>query len=128
MTGTFSFSRRKDNEMRKEIKAYIKTPENEPVRVTCSTLIRDIDKKVGGPARMTQLKLSTGKNVVVISDQNAIQRGRRYNFTICPTEDRRTWIDVIGPVLVEGYDQDNNLVDIELTDEEMKELFRVPYV
>ena len=110
------------------IQAYLKTPENDPVRVTCSPLIRDIDRKVGGPHRMTQLRLSSGKNVVIISDQNAIQRGRRYNFTICPTPDRRTWIDIIGPVLIEGFDQDDRLTDIELTADEMAELFKVPYV
>lgn len=111
----------------KEIKSYIKTPENDPVRVTCSTLIRDIDKKVGGPYHSIQLKLTTGKNVVLFYDQNHLEHNRRYNFTICPTPDKRTWIDLYGPVLVEGFDDEDRLTDIELTDDEMTELFVVPY-
>lgn len=110
-----------------EIVSYIKTPENDPERVTCQTNVRAIDKKVGGPFHSLQIRLTTGKNVVLFYDQNGIQRGRRYNFTICPTTDRRTWIDLYGPVLVEGFDQDDRLIDIELTPEEQKELFAVPY-
>lgn len=110
-----------------EIVSYIKTPENNPERVTCQTNVRAIDQKVGGPFHSIKIKLSTGKNVVLFYDQNGIQRGRSYNFTICPTTDRRTWIDLYGPVLVEGFDQDDRLIDIELTPEESKELFKVPY-
>lgn len=89
------------------------------------TALKDLNKMLeGGPPFVFRVKLTTGTVCVVIMSS---ETGRKYNFTVCPTIDRKTWIDVTGPAIVCGADENEDLADITLTDAEMNELFKMPY-
>ena len=72
-----------------------------------------------------KLLLTTGKKIVIIYPQN--QPNEKYNFTICPTEDKNHFIDINGNVIVCGRADDDRLIGVQLTEDELKELFRCPY-
>lgn len=107
------------------MKAYMKQPGQDPEVINLNAAHpKEIISKVGGAFYRTPIQLSTGKVVELFSYQMAIREGLEYNFSICPTDDKRTWIDISGPVLVTSR---NIQGDLELLEEEEKEIFRVPY-
>lgn len=104
----------------KTLKGVFKQPGQDPITVRTRPTMSGIVDKVGGAYYSITIKLTTGKCVTVYYYQYADTK-RKYNFTICPTPDRKTWIDICGPVLVLG------IGDLTLTDQEAAELFVVPY-
>lgn len=107
----------------REKQSLFKMPGEDPVIVWSKPNPKSIIDKVGGAFYRTDIQLSTGKKVVLFYYQMSVRDGCEYNFTICPTEDKRTWIDICGPVLVMAPDD----ADLDLEVEECEELFRVPY-
>ena len=69
--------------------------------------------------------IAEGKKMVIIYPQD--QPNEKYNFTICPTEDKNHFIDINGNVIVCGRADDDRLIGVQLTEDELKELFRCPY-
>lgn len=105
------------------VKAFFKNPGSDPVQVKTRPSRKAMADQVGGAYYQQKIKLSTGKTIELFYYQLAVSKLMDYNFSICPTEDKRTWIDISGPALVVGED----MTDADLTAEELKELFRVPY-
>lgn len=108
----------------KSYKAYFKKPGQDPVEIRTRPDVNSVYNKVGGAYYKEHIRLSNGKEIELFYYQMSVRENMEYNFTICPTEDKRTWIDICGPVLVTA---DVIGSDLQLTAEEMKELFRVPY-
>lgn len=104
----------------KTLKGVYKQPDQPHVSVRTRPTMSGIADKVGGAYYSICLQLTTGKTVTVYYYQFADTK-KKYNFTICPTPDKRTWIDICGPVLVLGVG------DLTLTDQEAAELFQCPY-
>lgn len=109
----------------KSIKALTKKPNQEPEVKIFRPNLKNIDKLTGGPMYTIRMMLTTGKKIVIIYPQD--QPNQKYNFTICPTEDRKSFIDINGPVIVCGRSDDDRLIGVELTEAEKKEIFRCPY-
>ena len=107
------------------IKAIIKKPDQDPVEKIFRPNLKNIDKLIGGPMYTIKLMLTSGKKIVIIYPQD--QPNMKYNFTICPIEDKKSFIDINGNVIVCGRDDDDRLIGVQLTEEEQKELFRNPY-
>ena len=104
----------------KKKKALFKEPGNVPKYIQVRPTLKDISDKVGGAFYRLTIQLSTGLKIDLYYYQLADLK-RDYHFTIMPTPDKRTWIDICGPVLIftDG--------DRELTEKETAELFAVPY-
>lgn len=109
----------------KVIKALTKKPGQDPVEKIFRPSLKNIDKLIGGPMYTVKLLLTTGKKIVIIYPQD--QPNKKYNFTICPTEDKNHFIDINGNVIVCGRADDDRLIGVQLTEDELKELFRCPY-
>lgn len=109
----------------KVIKALTKKPGQDPAEKIFRPSLKNIDKLIGGPMYTVKLLLTTGKKIVIIYSQN--QPNEKYNFTICPTEDKNHFIDINGNVIVCGRADDDRLIGVQLTEDELKELFRCPY-
>lgn len=104
----------------KTLKGIYKQPGQNPITVSTRPTMSGISDKVGGAYYSICIQLTTGKVVTVYYYQFSDTK-HEYNFTICPTPDKRTWIDICGPVLVLGVG------DLALTDQEAAELFKCPY-
>ncbi|MBO7206370.1 MAG: hypothetical protein J6W10_02015 [Kiritimatiellae bacterium] len=109
----------------KFIKAYVKKPEKEPEEKIFRPNLQNISKLIGGPMYTLKIQLTTGKKIVVIYNQ--FQPTGIYNFTICPTEDKKSFVDITGTVIVCGRTEDDRLIGLDLDPEEQKEIFRQPY-
>lgn len=107
------------------IKAIIKKPDQDPVEKIFRPNLKNIDKLIGGPMYTLKIQLTSGKKIVVIYPQE--QPTKKYNFTICPVEDKTSFVDMNGTVIICGRADDDRLIGVELTEEERKELFRNPY-
>ena len=121
--GSFLFRRKEETV--KNIKSIIKKPDQEPFEKIFRPNLKNIDKLIGGPMYTIKLMLTSGKKIVIIYPQD--QPNMKYNFTICPIEDKKSFIDINGNVIVCGRDDDDRLIGVRLTEEEQKELFRNPY-
>lgn len=107
----------------KTIRALFKAPEQDPVIVDTVPSEKTIIGSLGGAYYKQDIQLSTGKMVTMFYYQMSVRNNLKYNFTICPTDDKRTWIDICGAVLVFGSGNS----DIYLTKDEINELFKIPY-
>ena len=107
----------------KEKQSLFKAPGHDAVVIWSKPNPKSIIDQVGGAFYRQDIQLTSGKRVVLFYYQMSVREGCEYNFTICPTEDKRTWIDICGPVLIMAPDE----LDLELTEEEAAELFRVTY-
>lgn len=112
-----------------KITIYYLPGENAPAsRETIFPSLKRISKLLDGPPFAIRLKLSTGRRVVVMSASGATQAGKEYNFTICPIDDKKSWIDISGPAIIAGRDdKTDDLRTVELTDEEFAEIYKKPY-
>ena len=109
----------------KVIKALLKKPDQDPVEKVFRPNLMNLDKLTGGPMYTLKLTLTSGKKIVIIYPQD--QPNKKYNFTICPVEDKKSFVDINGNVVVCGRTDDDRLIGVQLTEEEQKELFRCPY-
>lgn len=109
----------------KVVKALLKKPDQEPVEKIFRPSLKNIDRLIGGPMYTLKLTLTSGKKIVVIYHQD--QPNQKYNFTICPVEDKRSYVDINGNVIICGRMDDDRLTGVQLTEDEQKELFRCPY-
>lgn len=88
-----------------------------------------IEKAVGGIPEFIKVKLRTGKQVSIVFDSTPMNLAylKDYNFTLCVVPDnKKTWFDFCGPVLILGR-EDDSLVDLELEESEIDELISRPY-
>jgi len=108
-----------------QIKALTKKPGQRAVGKIFRPSLKTLDKLTGGPMYTLKITLTTGKKIVVIYPQD--QPHHKYNFTICPVEDKKSFVDINGPVVVCGRADDDRLIGVQLTEEEQEELFRQPY-
>ena len=91
--------------------------------------LESIENAVGGIPEFIKVKLRTGKQVSIVFDSTpmSIANLKDYNFTLCGVpEDKKTWLDFMGDVLVLGR-EDDNLTDLELEEAEIDELISRPY-
>lgn len=91
--------------------------------------LESIENAVGGIPEFIKVKLRSGKQISLVFDSApmSLANMKDYNFTLCVVpEDKKTWIDFMGPVLVMGR-KDDDLVDLELAPSEVKELIMRPY-
>ena len=88
-----------------------------------------IEKAVGGIPEFVKVKLRSGKQISIVFDSAPLMVGCRkdYNFTLAVVpDDKKTWLDFMGPVLIFGR-KDNELQDLELESSEIEELIVRPY-
>ena len=121
--GSFCYSEK--GETVKVIKALIKKPDQDPVEKIFRPNLMNFDKIIGGPMYTLKIQLTSGKKIVIIYPQE--QPNKKYNFTICPVEDKKSYIDINGNVIICGRRDDDQLTGVQLTEDELKELFRNPY-
>ena len=107
------------------ITALIKKPDMEAVEKIFRPNLKNIDKLIGGPMYTLKIQLTSGKKIVIIYPQE--QPSKKYNFTICPVKDKKSFIDINGNVIVCGRSDDDRLIGVRLTEDERKELFQNPY-
>lgn len=91
--------------------------------------LESIENAVGGIPEFIKVKLRSGKQVSIVFDSTpmSITNLKDYNFTLCVVpEDKKTWLDFMGDVLVLGR-EDDNLTDLELEEAEIDELISRPY-
>lgn len=91
--------------------------------------LESIENAVGGIPEFVKVKLRSGKQISIVFDSAPMSLAnlKDYNFTLCVVpEDKKTWLDFSGPVLIMGR-SDDNLIDIELEEEEIDELISRPY-
>lgn len=101
-------------------KALFKEPGKDPETIEIRPTVGDVSEKVGGAYYIIRIRLTTGTEIELFYYQLSDLK-LEYHFTIMPTPDKRTWVDICGPVLIfVNGDQD-------LTDDERAELFKVPY-
>ena len=112
----------------KPLHVEIKRPEQDPENKRVVMMLKNLHDIIGGPVYSVKLKLRTGTRVAVFYGQNATPSDSAYNFTICPTEDPRTWIDIFGPAIITGRNHNTDaLLHITLTDDERREIYKTPY-
>ena len=67
--------------------------------------LESIENAVGGIPEFIKVKLRSGKQVSIVFDSTpmSITNLKDYNFTLCVVpEDKKTWLDFMGDVLVLG--------------------------
>lgn len=101
--------------------------EAEPKAGTIKNNLEAFGKILKGPPAAIRIQTTTGKRVVIFTGSSATPANSKYNFTICPTTDRRTWIDIHGNALICGRNEQEQLTECNLTAEELTELLAVPY-
>lgn len=104
-------------------------PKQKPKKYRTVDTLESIEKAVGGIPEFIKVKLRTGKQVSIVFDSTPMSIGyvKDYNFTLCVVPDnKRTWFDFCGPVLIMGREGDG-LVDLELEEAEIDELISRPY-
>ena len=84
-------------------------------------------KILKGPPAAIRIKTTTGKPIVIFTGSSATPANSNYNFTICPTIDKRTWIDIHGNAIICGRNEREQLTECNLSPEELGELLAVPY-
>ena len=104
-------------------------PKQKPKKYRTVDTLESIEKAVGGIPEFIKVKLRTGKQVSIVFDSTPMSLGyvKDYNFTLCVVPDnKRTWFDFCGPVLIMGR-EDDSLCDLELEDSEIEEIVSRPY-
>ena len=112
----------------KETWGYFVEPGKKPKRKKFLPTLKNLDRDLDGQPESLRIRLTTGKPVVVFDSMDSALKGKDYNFTIAVMpEEKKTWIDISGEAIIFGRDDDDNLIDLELTDAELKELVSWPY-
>ncbi len=112
----------------KPLHVEIKRPEEKPKDKRVVMKLKNLHEIIGGPVYSVKLKLTSGTRIAVFYGQDATPTTAEYNFTICPTEDPRTWIDINGPAIITGRNHvTDELLNVTLTDDDRKELYKTPY-
>lgn len=113
-----------------KFKALYKRPGKKPEVRYISNSPAKIDSLVGGHFEPLKLKLypyESAPQVTIFFFAEAVIMREDYNFTIIvDLNDKKTWLDLSGPVVVFGR-KDDELCDIDLTEDDMKWLFQEPY-
>lgn len=109
------------------ITGYIKRPGEDPERGKIDPSLKWMTKTLDGPVGAVQVKLTSGTEISIMVNSSAAFFALPYNFTVCPTIDKRTWIDIVGPCVIVGRDAAANMVSVDLDEKEIAELISYPY-
>lgn len=107
------------------ITGYIKRPGEDPERGKIDPSLKWMTKTLGGAVGAVQVKLTSGTDISIMVNSSIF--ALPYNFTVCPTIDKRTWIDIVGPCVIVGRDAAANMVSVDLSEKEIAELISYPY-
>lgn len=110
-----------------KIKGYIKRPDKDPERVAVDHSLKWMSNVVGGPVGAIKIKLRSGKDISLMINSSGTFFGLPYNFTVCPTIDKKTYFDIVGPCVIVGRDDNDNIVSVDLDDKDLSELISYPY-
>ena len=111
------------------VRAYKIVPGGKLKKFRTAKTLKSIDAAIGGIPEFVKVKLRGGKQVSIVFDSAPMNLNnlKDYNFTLrIVPNDKKTWIDFMGPVLIMGR-QEDELVDIDLDQDEIDELISHPY-
>lgn len=112
----------------KKYKVIFKEPGKKPRFEFFSNGLQFLDSKLGGKPEALKVLTEDEKKICLMFNETAVIQGLDYNFTLMVVPaNKKTWIDLIGPVIVYGRDDDDNILDCPLTLEEAEGLFAEPY-